>query len=243
MDSFRAAVTWLYTWTKSLAAMPWAPWGLFAIAFAESSFFPVPPDVLLIAMALAQPKLAFWYALICSVGSVLGGCLGYAIGYYGGRPLAVRLFKPHRIASAEQLYAKYDIWAVAVAGFTPVPYKVFTITTGLLRAGFWRFVAASAASRSARFFLVSTLIYFFGAQAQELIEKRLDVAALVLVALGVGGFVAVKYLGRRRSAAGSAEVGAGGGAVPEDGSPPAPPAGPGGGSAPAPDWSRRAHDS
>jgi membrane protein YqaA with SNARE-associated domain len=192
----------LYAWTLAIAGQAWAPWGLFGIAFAESSFFPIPPDVLLIAMGLseeatARPGLCFWYALICSAGSVLGGCLGYAIGLYGGRPLAEKIFRKQRIETVERLYRKYDIWAVVIAGFTPIPYKVFTITTGLLRAGFWRFVIASAASRSARFFLVATLLYFLGPQVKEVLDTKFELATLVLVVIGIGGFAALKLLHRK----------------------------------------------
>lgn len=193
----------LYDWTMSIAAQPWAPWGLFGLAFAESSFFPIPPDVVLIAMGLSCPAKVFWYAAITSAGSVLGGCLGYVIGWYGGRPLANRLFGRKKVQAVEDMYQKYDVWAVAIAGFTPIPYKVFTIATGLLKAGFWRFTAASAASRSARFFLVATLVYFFGKPARLILEKYINVALLALVALGLGGFLAVKYLARWRHGKGA----------------------------------------
>jgi membrane protein YqaA with SNARE-associated domain len=201
-------------WMYALAASPWAVWWLLGISFAESSFFPIPPDVLLIAMgltpsAVADPGLNFVFAAICSVGSVLGGVLGYGIGYYGGRPLAVRFFKARRVETVERLYARWDVWAVAAAGFTPIPYKVFTITTGVLRAGFWRFVVASAASRSARFFLVATLLYFFNKQAEEILNKHIGPATLILVAVGVLGFVVLK-LARRRGAGGEDGSGAAG---------------------------------
>ena len=210
MSGFLAKLTapleQLRDWTLQFACTPGAPWWLFALAFAESSFFPIPPDVLLIAMgltesALADPGIIFFYALICSLGSVLGGCLGYCLGYWGGRPLADKLFSEKKVEAVERMYARFDMWAVAVAGFTPVPYKVFTITTGLLKAGFWRFTLASALSRSARFFMVATLLYFFGEKTRELLDKYIGPATLALVAVAVLGFLAIKFFaGRHKDA-------------------------------------------
>lgn len=193
----------LRDWTLQFANYPTASLWLLGLSFAESSFFPIPPDLLLIAMGLtdaarANPGVNFLYALICSVGSVLGGMLGYAIGYYGGRPVAEWLFKKRRIDTVERMYAKYDVWAVAIAGFTPVPYKVFTITTGVLRGGFWRFVIASAASRSARFFLVATLLYFFADKTRDILEKHIGPATLILVAVAVLGFLVINLLVRKK---------------------------------------------
>jgi len=198
LETITAPLEWLRDWTLQFAASPVATWWLFGLSFAESSFFPVPPDVLLIAMGIKAPAWSFWFALVCSVGSVLGGALGYAIGYYGGRPVAVRIFKEKRVQSVEAMYAKWDVWAVAIAGFTPVPYKVFTITTGVLRAGFWRFLAASAASRSARFFMVATLTYFFGKQTERILNKHIGPATLGLVVVAILGVVAIRYMAKRK---------------------------------------------
>jgi membrane protein YqaA with SNARE-associated domain len=205
LDWLKAPLEALRDWTLQFATSPAATWWLFALSFAESSFFPVPPDVLLIAMGIGRPALSFWFALVCSVASVLGGCAGYGIGYWGGRPLVDRLFSRKKVEAVERMYAKYDVWAVAVAGFTPVPYKVFTITTGVLRAGFWRFVAASAASRSARFFMVAALTYFFGEQTERILNRHIGPATLALVAAALLGVLAIKvFSGKRR--AGSAEA-------------------------------------
>jgi membrane protein YqaA with SNARE-associated domain len=207
LDSLTAPLEALRDWTLQFANSPAATWWLFGLSFAESSFFPIPPDVLLIAMGIKAPAWSFWFALVCSVASLLGGMLGYAIGYYGGRPLAVRIFRAKRVETVERMYAKYDVWAVAIAGFTPVPYKVFTITTGVMRASFWRFVVASAASRSARFFLVAALLYKFGRQAEEILNKHIGPATLALVAAGVLGFVVIKFFAKRKHAQEAAEEG------------------------------------
>ncbi len=206
-DHIHGVLEAIREWMYQLAGSPWAVWWLFGLSFAESSFFPLPPDILLIAMgltksAVANPSLNFVYAAVCSVASVLGGMLGYAIGYYGGRPLATRMFKPKRVETVERLYAKWDIWAVAIAGFTPIPYKVFTITTGVLKAGFVRFIIASAASRSARFFMVATLLYFFNKQAEQILKKHIGPATLVLVIAALLGVFAIKFMSKRKGSQG-----------------------------------------
>ena len=180
-----------------VAAAPSAVWWLFIWSFAESSFFPVPPDVMLVAMCLVRPPMSFFYAAVCSAASVLGGLLGYSIGFWGGRPIALRLLAEKRLLAGEELYRRYDVLAIGIAGFTPIPYKVFTILSGLLRVTLWRFVAASAVSRSARFFLVATLLYFFGDAAREFIVRY---SAPLTLAVGIGvvvGFLALNWYWRR----------------------------------------------
>ena len=120
----------MFAWVESFAATPYGVWALFVISFAESSFFPIPPDVLLIALCLARPEQSLWFAFVCSVASVLGGMAGYGIGYYGGRPLVKRLFKPEKVRAVERLYERYNAWATGIAGLTPLPYKLFTISGG-----------------------------------------------------------------------------------------------------------------
>ncbi len=141
------------------AASPHALWILFAMAFAESSFFPLPPDILLIALCIQDQTQAPLYALVCTAGSVLGGMFGFGLGRGGGRPLLDRLFRQERILAVERHYQRYDVWAVAIAGFTPIPYKVFTISAGVFRLDFWRFCLASLGSRGARFFLIAMAFY------------------------------------------------------------------------------------
>lgn len=153
---------WIHTskeWMASLATGEYAMASLFILSFAESSFFPLPPDILLIAMCFVDKKQALLYALVCTAGSVLGGMFGFGIGKVGGRPVLDRLFKQEKIKYVENQYQEYDIWAVAVAGFTPIPYKVFTISAGVFKLNFVRFILASLFSRGARFFIIGGLFY------------------------------------------------------------------------------------
>jgi membrane protein YqaA with SNARE-associated domain len=184
----------LYNWTIHWAATPFASYALFFIAFAESSFFPLPPDILLIPMCLASPENSFIYAAICTVASVLGGIFGMGLGKFGGRPLVLKLLGYDRIQAVERLYQKYDVWAVGIAGLTPIPYKVFTIAAGIFRIRFLGFVIVSIFSRGARFFIIATLIYFWGEPIKELIDKYFNLLSIGFVVLLVGGFFAVKYI-------------------------------------------------
>jgi membrane protein YqaA with SNARE-associated domain len=193
----KQALVDLLHWTQGFADSPHGAAALFAIAFAESSFFPIPPDVLLVPLCLGQPRLAFWFAAVCTAGSVLGGIAGYGIGRYGGRPLLRRLIKPRRIAAVESYYDRYNAWATGIAGLTPIPYKVFTIAGGAFAVGFRVFVLASVVGRGLRFFGLATLIYFFGAPIQRFIERYLDWLTLAFAILLVGGFLlAGRGLGR-----------------------------------------------
>src|SRR5690606_23173749 len=129
-DLVATARMWLHdllAWVESFAATPHGVWALFLIAFAESSVFPVPPDVLLIALCLGAPEQSMWFALVCSIGSVAGGALGYGIGKWGGRPVLRRLFNEERVKAVEVYYDRYNAWATGIAGLTPIPYKIFTI--------------------------------------------------------------------------------------------------------------------
>lgn len=188
----------LYDWVLSWAETPYGSWALFLLAFSESSFFPIPPDVLLIALAVAIPNKSFKYALICSLGSVLGGCFGYLIGWkfmalIGNRIVELYGLTP-QVETIEILYNKYDAWAVGIAGFTPIPYKVFTISAGVFQINFLVFVIASLVSRSARFFLVGGLIYTFGPQIQRFIDNYFNLLATTFTVLLVVGFIIIKYL-------------------------------------------------
>jgi len=184
---------WVVSWSQS----PSGSVALFAIAFAESSFFPIPPDILLITMALIKPEAAFVLALICSVGSITGGMFGYLIGWLGGRPLLHRLFSEKKIAVVKNAFEKYEVWAIAVAGFTPIPYKVFTLSAGTFEIPFRPFAAVSAVSRSARFFLVAGGIYLWGESVKHLLEKYFNWLTLVFMTLLIGGFVLVKVVANR----------------------------------------------
>jgi membrane protein YqaA with SNARE-associated domain len=188
----------LYDWVLSWAHKPHGAAALFVLAFAESSFFPIPPDVLLIALALSIPARSLYFALIASVGSVLGGAFGYVIGLYFMEFIGSHILDLYglteKYAYIQGLYRHYDAWAVAIAGFTPIPYKVFTITAGAFRINFFVFMAASFVSRSARFFIIALLIRRFGAPIRLFIEKYFNILTLVLVALVIGGFVVLKLV-------------------------------------------------
>jgi membrane protein YqaA with SNARE-associated domain len=188
----------LYDWVLHWAETPFGAWALFTLAICESSFFPVPPDVLLIALAVAIPKKSFKYALICSVGSVIGGCLGYLIGYHFmtviGDPIIQFYGLGEKWEYIASLYNQYDAWAIAIAGFTPIPYKVFTISAGAFRIDFAVFILASLLSRSARFFLVGAMIYLVGPQIRSFIDRYFNILAVSFTVLLVAGFVLIKYL-------------------------------------------------
>jgi membrane protein YqaA with SNARE-associated domain len=187
----------LYDWVLHWAATPYGSWALFLLALSESSFFPIPPDVLLIALAVAIPEKAFKYALICSIGSVLGGCLGYLIGLQFmtsiGEKIIVFYGLNQKVAYIAELYSTYDAWAIGIAGFTPIPYKVFTISAGAFKINFWVFIVASIVSRSARFFLVGGLIFIFGSQIKSFIDRYFDILAIAFTVLLVGGFILIKF--------------------------------------------------
>ncbi|MGH7480813.1 MAG: YqaA family protein [Longimicrobiales bacterium] len=190
----------LYDWVLSWADRPQGPAALFCLAFAESSFFPIPPDPLLVALALGRPPRALYFALICSLGSVLGGMLGYALGWAFWEALSdfffayVPGFSEEAFARVGDLYQEYDFMAVFLAGFTPLPYKVFTIAGGVFQISFPVFVLASGLSRSARFFLVAGLIFFFGPGIQDFIDRYFDKLAWAFLILIVLGFLAIKYM-------------------------------------------------
>jgi len=188
----------LYDWILHWADTPFGAWALFLLAFCESSFFPIPPDILLIALAVAVPAKALKYALVCSVGSVLGGMLGYLIGWQfmaviGERIVAFYGFEG-KVHYIEGIYQHYDAWAVGIAGFTPIPYKVFTIAAGMFKINFWVFVVASLVSRSARFFILGGLIYAFGPRIQRFIDRYFNILAVAFCVLLVVGFILIKYL-------------------------------------------------
>ena len=187
----------LYDWILHWAETPYGTWALFLLAFAESSFFPIPPDILLIALCVARPERSFKYALVCAIGSILGGCVGYLIGWQFMASVGNRIVALYgltdKVAYIETLYQTYDAWAVGIAGFTPIPYKVFTIAAGMFKINFVVFFLASLVSRSARFFFVGGLIYMFGPRIQRFIDRYFDLLAVSFTVLLVGGFVLIKY--------------------------------------------------
>jgi membrane protein YqaA with SNARE-associated domain len=188
----------LYDWTMSLADHPRANEALFGVAFAESSFFPIPPDILLIPMILAQRAKAWFIASIATVASVLGGLAGYGIGYYLYDQLGVPLLSMYgyleKFQSFAGQYNDYGAWIVFFAGVTPFPYKVITIASGTTGLSLPVFMVASVLARGLRFFMVAALLYYFGPAIRDFIEKRLGLVFTVFMVLLIGGFVAIKYV-------------------------------------------------
>jgi len=186
----------LYSWVLHWAETPYGSWALFLLALSESSFFPVPPDVLLIALAVSIPKKSFKYALICTAGSLIGGCLGYLIGWQFMVTVGEKIIQfyglTHKMQYIKDLYMQYDAWAIGIAGFTPIPYKVFTISAGAFDINFTVFIIASAVSRAARFFLVAWIIYLFGPKIKTLIDKYFNILAITFVVLLIAGFAIIK---------------------------------------------------
>lgn len=188
----------VYDWMMRLAESRHAPWALFGISFAESSFFPVPPDVMLAPMVVARPERAYAYAAICTLASVLGGLLGYAIGYYlepVGRWLLSLMGHADGEAAFRQWFAQWGVWVILIKGLTPIPYKLVTITSGLAHFNLGVFVAASAVTRGGRFFLTAWLLKRFGPAIREQVERRLALYTGLGIAALVGAVVAVRVLG------------------------------------------------
>jgi len=188
----------LYRWVLHWADTPYGVWALAVLAFAESSFFPVPPDVLLMALCLGAPKRALLFALICSVTSVIGGCFGYLIGAFlwdhvSGFFLSY-VFSPELFDLVGTKYNDNGFWAVFTAGLTPIPYKVFTIAAGVFRIDFGEFFLASVFARSTRFFAIAALIYHFGSPIRTFIDKYFNLLSVVFVVLLFGGFAVVKWV-------------------------------------------------
>ncbi len=187
----------LYDWTMGLAAQPRALWALAAISFIESSIFPVPPDILLVPMVLAARPQAWRIALVCTVASVLGGLLGYAIGYFlyesAGRPLLEFYGYAERFAQFQDRYNEWGAWIVAGAGVTPFPYKIITIASGVTHLDLMTFTVASVLSRGARFFIEAAILWQFGPPVRRLIERNLGLATTAFFVLLLGGFAVVKY--------------------------------------------------
>jgi membrane protein YqaA with SNARE-associated domain len=188
----------LYSWTMRLAQGPRALFALIAVSFAESSFFPLPPDTLLIPMVLAQRQRAFVLALWCTAASVVGGIFGYAIGsilYESLGKWIVEFYGYGKSVEAfRETYAAWGAWIILVKGMTPIPYKLVTIASGFAGYNFGLFVILSIVTRGLRFFLVAGLLYLYGEPIRDFIERRLEVVALATAMVIVSGFVIVKYV-------------------------------------------------
>lgn len=185
-------------WVEDFAQKPGAEWMLFIIAFAESSFFPIPPDVLLIALAVLMPKKSIRYALICLLGSVLGGMLGYMIGYEFFELVGQKIITLYGVQKeyvyVQTLFRENAFSSIAIAGFTPIPYKVFTIAAGAFDVSFATFVYASIIGRASRFLLVAGLFYWFGPKVKPFIDKNFELLTILFVILLILGFITIQWI-------------------------------------------------
>lgn len=183
----------LLAWSKDFF-LPFGETGLFAVAFVESSVFPIPPDILLIPLVIFNPSLGLYYASVSTFGSVLGGIAGYYIGLKGGRPLALRLFSESKMKHVESYFERYGAWAVLIAGFSPIPYKIFTIASGIVRLDLKRFIIASAIGRAARFFAEAAVIMIWGEQIIQLLLVDFEIVTLVIAAIIIAAVVVYRKM-------------------------------------------------
>jgi membrane protein YqaA with SNARE-associated domain len=194
----RSLLRRLYDWCVEAAHKPRALWTMSGVAFAESSFFPVPPDVMLIPMALARPNRAYVMAAWCTIASVTGGMLGYAIGallYDSVGAWLIHLYGyGDKVEAFRAAYAQWGAWIILIKGLTPIPYKIVTITSGFAGYNFGLFVLFSVITRGARFFVVAFLLHRYGERARHIIERQLGLWTLLFAVVLVGGIVAALYL-------------------------------------------------
>ena len=194
----RSILRRLYDWAVAAAHKPHAMWSMGAIAFAESSFFPLPPDVMLIPMSLARPERAYVMALWCTVASVAGGLVGYAIGallYDSVGQWLIQLYGAgDKVEAFRTAYAQWGAWIILLKGLTPIPYKVVTITSGFADYNLGLFVVFSIVARGTRFFTLAFLLHRYGERARDMIEKRLALWTTLGAAVVVIGLVAAVYL-------------------------------------------------
>ena len=188
----------LYAKVMGLAASPRAAWWLFAVAFSEASFFPVPPDAMLVPMTIAAPRRAWRYALIALAGTLIGGTFGYILGHWlfavAARPILRAYHYEAAFRTFQETFRRWGLWIILVKGLTPIPYKIVTIAAGAARFNYPLFIAASAATRGGRFFLVCGLLRRWGEPIRDLIERRLGLVLIVLAASIVAGFFILRYV-------------------------------------------------
>jgi membrane protein YqaA with SNARE-associated domain len=187
----------LYDWVLRQAASRHATTSLAVVSFAESSFFPIPPDVMLAPMVYARPERAYWYAFVCTAASVIGGVAGYMIGMFlepVGMAILSLFGHAEGLEEFQAWYDKWGVWVILAKGLTPIPYKLVTIASGLAAFNFGVFIAASVVTRGARFFIVAALVKRFGPAIQPVIERRLTLFTVLLVAAIVLGVLAIKFL-------------------------------------------------
>jgi membrane protein YqaA with SNARE-associated domain len=187
-----------YDWTMRLAARPDSEWVLAGVAFAESSFFPVPPDAMIVPMVLARPEKAWRIALVATVASVVGGLFGYAIGFFLIETVGALIIDAYglgtKLGEFQAAYASWGLWIILIKGLTPIPYKLVTIASGMAAFSLPVFIAASVLTRGARFLLVAALLRRYGAPIRIFIEDRLTLVTSLFAALIVLGFLALRFL-------------------------------------------------
>lgn len=197
-DVFHKLIHATYNWMLELSASPRAMFFLFVVAFIESSFFPIPPDIMIIPMVLATPEKAWRIAGLATLASVLGGCFGYGIGVFLfdqiAQPLLAFYGYLHQFDVFKEYYHEWGAWIVFGAGITPFPYKVITIASGVVGLNLVTFTVASVIARGMRFYLIAWLLKKWGAPMKEFIENNLGMLSVLFMVLLVGGFVAIKYL-------------------------------------------------
>ncbi len=182
---------------ETISAWSSSPYGLgilTLLSFSESAFFIIPPEVMFLPMGLINPQSAIWLAIFISIASILGAIFGYYLGQKGGKPILNRLFSQEKIDKVRALYQKYDAWAIAIAAFTPIPYKLFTISAGVFDINFRRFLLASVIARTSRYLLLGVLMYIFGDSVRYFIEHQLDKVLLFGTIGLIGAFVAYKFI-------------------------------------------------
>lgn len=188
----------IYQWMIDMASSQNAMWALAVVAFVESSFFPIPPDIMLIPMIVATPKRAWKIAAVATVASVVGGYFGYLIGFLGydliAKPLLNFYGYLEKFEKFRQYYNDYGAWIVLGAGITPFPYKVITIASGVVGMNIWIFGIASVVARGLRFFIIAALLRFFGEPIKKIIEKHFGLLSILFFILLIGGFLLIKYL-------------------------------------------------
>jgi membrane protein YqaA with SNARE-associated domain len=172
---------------------------LAVISIAESIFLPLPPDIFLIPLSLLNPKLGIFYAAVATTASIFGGLIGYYIGNKGGKAVVYKFISEERLMSVKQFYNKYDVWAILIAAFSPLPYKIFTISAGLFDLNLRRFFLASLVGRGARFFLIGTLIFIFGPSIKKYLANYFEVFTIFVILLLVGGFVSFNFIFKKKS--------------------------------------------
>ena len=186
-------------WVVGFAGSDWAILALAVTSFAESIFFPIPPDPLLIGIAILHPNLAIWLAVLTTISSVAGALVGHWLGLRLGRPVLQRLAPENKVAAVERMFEKYGVWATLVAAITPLPYKVFAITAGALRLDRRTFVLASLVGRGVRFIPMGVLLFFLGESVEGFIADNFDLLTIAFAAAVIGAAVAWWLLRWRRA--------------------------------------------